>query len=105
VNNNIALGGDGDNVDGKSPGPTGGAAYGGGIYVGAQLTMTNATIAGNSAKGGQGGPGEDDQGLNILAGGKGGSAFGGGVYSDSGGFIISDSTISGNSSKAGGGAA
>jgi hypothetical protein len=103
INNNTATGGAGDNVDGLSPGPAGALGMAGGIDSDGKLSLTNSTVANNSALGGKGGPGEDDAGANLLAGGKGGNATAGGMYV-AGGMLLKSSTISGNIAAGGKGA-
>lgn len=108
--------------DGGSGG-TGGAGSGGGVFVagGVTATITNCTIYGNSAAGGNGGSGGDgDSGYASYAsfasadggqggaGGNGGSASGGGLYLAFGAVsapnvTILASTVSNNSATGGSG--
>jgi hypothetical protein len=65
--------------------------------------MTDSTVANNTAVGGKGGPGENDDGSAYLAGGAGGKAMGGGIDSYDG-FVLSSNTITGNTANGGTGA-
>jgi len=82
-------------------GGSGGSAEGGGLqFAGEALTMTNTTIYGNTASGGNGGDGWQlaDWGYN----GQGGTASGGGIASVSAGSAtLVNCTVSGNSVSGG----
>ena len=95
---------------GARGGGGGRGGHGGGIasYAG-NLTISQSTIADNSAgmggKGGQSGNGGEgsDNGGNSLQGGDGGlGGRGGGIYNTSGNLTIIDSTLSGNGAGTGG---
>ena len=87
------------------PGGNGANGKGGGVYVsGGSLTLTNATVAGNSAvagAAGSGGPG-GPAGTGTVTGGFGsagnpGSSFGGGLYVNGGTVNLNNSTVALNS--------
>jgi hypothetical protein len=95
ISGNVASGGKGGDASAGTGGP-GGYAWGGGIFVGGQgsLTIAGTTIAGNSAQGGAGGQG--------TTGGNGGFGQGGGVYVFFGGSAkLVNATIIGNTAKGG----
>ncbi len=96
-----------------APGQNGGIGArggdGGGIFSsGGTLAVINSTISGNSTgRGGNGGDGGDGSdgtpGQDGGNGGDGGSGgYGGGIFTDGGTLVITGSTISGNSTGAGG---
>ena len=64
---------------------------------GGSVTITDSTLAGNSAQGGAGGPG-----LGTGFAGLSGSGLGGAVFSRNGSVIILNSTLAGNAADAGG---
>jgi hypothetical protein len=91
VQDNLAQGIDGANDIGQA----GGDAQGGGIYSGAgMLSLTNSQVAGNQARGGNGGAGNSS--YPPGPGGGGGNGRGGGLYIDGGMLSISDSTLQAN---------
>ncbi|MFN4259017.1 MAG: choice-of-anchor Q domain-containing protein [Gemmataceae bacterium] len=104
VSNNTARGGGGVSIGregGVFPLGFGGDALGGGIFaglflVGHELNITNSTISGNSALGGEGFGGFDE----LFNGGVGGSAYGGGLFTGfeglGGDINILNSTIADN---------
>jgi hypothetical protein len=69
----------------------GGNGLGGGIFNGGQCSVTNTTIAFNTAVAGTGSPAE----VGLLAAGINGNAFGGGVYNN-GSFSSCNVTIATN---------
>ena len=73
-----------------NPGPDGGAARGGGIYSDHALTITNSTIADNTAL----------AGASTAAGNPGAHASGGGIYNSGQLALVSD-TVTGNAATAG----
>ena len=73
-----------------SPGPSGGAARGGGLYSDHVLTITNSTIANNTAT----------AGASTGAGNPGAHASGGGIYNSGQLTLVSD-TVTGNVTTAG----
>ena len=92
VRNNTAHGSNGAHAL-SGQGGAGGDAFGGGVYVaGGTATLTNDTLDGNTAQGGDGGTGD----LGHLAGGAGGNASGGGVYVAGGTATVTNDTLSGN---------
>ncbi len=79
----------------------GGAAQGGGIYVlESSLTLTDASVAGDAARGGAGGAG-----LSGGAGGTGGAATGGGLYGAGGIEVLTDALVTGDAARGGAGGA
>jgi hypothetical protein len=94
-------GGDPDVVGG--PGGSGGDAFGGGVYVAEGIaTLTNDTLSGNSAQGGQGGVGGIKEGSGQGgAGGSGGNGFGGGLCAVQGAITLTNDTLSGNHAQGG----
>jgi hypothetical protein len=82
----------------------GSSSKGGGILNEGTLTVTNCTVAGNSASGGTGGGIENDGTLTVTDSALSGNAAadGGGIVND-GTLTITDSTFSGNSAANGGG--
>ncbi len=93
-------GGDGDIGGGYGGGGGGGAGMGGAIFnFGGSVTISNSTLAGNSAQGGGGGV--------VIAGGGGidgtaGSGLGGGIFSRNGTVTLLNTTISFNTAAQGG---
>jgi len=84
-------GGDGQ---GNGDGGGGGGGLGGAIFNhGGFLTLTNCTIAANTARGGDSDAFYSDQG---LAGPPGGSGYGGGIFNLNGTVIIESCTVSSN---------
>ncbi len=101
ISGNSAIGGAGVTEYAKI-GP-GGTAAGGGMVVSGG-TLTDDTIANNTATGGAGGPASfDGTGSGTGAGGTGGNGSGGGI--EAGILTIADCTISGNSAVGGHGGA
>jgi hypothetical protein len=104
VQNNQAIGADGDR------GGPGGAGLGGGIYVaGGTANLTNVTLSGNTA---QGGNGSNDRVavINLRGGypyrgpGAGGDGLGGGIYvGDGGSLTMHLCSVSGNTATGGSG--
>jgi hypothetical protein len=95
ISGNLALGGAGGAAS-AGRGGAGGYAWGGGIYVGGQgsLTLSGAALVDNSAKGGAGGQGN--------TGGSGGWGQGGGLYVYYGGSAqLTNATIAGNAAVGG----
>jgi hypothetical protein len=86
----------GSQGNGGSGGP-GGSGQGAGLYASnAMLTLTNATITMNTARGGDGGHGGDGRGYGYAgAGGTGGTGQGAGLFT-SGVVTLANSTISTN---------
>jgi hypothetical protein len=79
-------------------GGLGGAGQGGGLYLaGGVVTLTDSTIAANSAQGGQGGDGGDPGTPDAIGGngGDGGLSQGGGIF-NAGPLNLTNSTIADN---------
>ncbi|MGI9087222.1 MAG: choice-of-anchor Q domain-containing protein [Chthoniobacterales bacterium] len=90
---NTATGGNGI-TSGGGVGGAGGLGQGGDIFnAGSGLAMTNCTVAGGTATGGNGGSG-------TSFGGAGGAAIGGGV-SNAGSLTMTNCTVSGNAGTGG----
>jgi hypothetical protein len=119
VSNNTVSGGyggaggngyDGFSVAGNGgAGGTGGVGQGAGLFViSGQVTVTNATLALNTATGGAGGAGghggsnqfSTARGGNGGNGGNGGVAGGGGIYLDAGTLKLTNDTIASNNAQA-----
>jgi hypothetical protein len=87
------------------PGSPGGSAFGGGVYIGGgTLSISNSSIKGNTARGGDGGDGVSVKADGVLlrsAGGDGGDAFGGGLYAAGGTITLLNTQISQNSATGG----
>ncbi|HWE02345.1 MAG TPA: Ig-like domain-containing protein [Tepidisphaeraceae bacterium] len=79
-------------------GAAGGNAEGGGVWLGMASTVTDSTLAANTAVGGKGGDGSSAGG--TASGGMGGDADGGAIYTNAS-LQIFDSTVSGNMLSAG----
>jgi len=76
------------------------AAFGGGIYSSGSLTLTNATLSSNSARGGDGQQAWDpDFGWYFSSAGA--SAYGGGLYVADGTATLTNATLSSNSASGG----
>ncbi|GAX41034.1 hypothetical protein NIES4075_20020 [Tolypothrix sp. NIES-4075] len=93
------------NIDGLTI-ANGKANQGGGIYNGGTLTLTNSTLAGNSASAGGGGIFNNNGILtltNSTLAGNSASGGGGGIYNDDGTLKLTNSTLAGNSTNSGGG--
>src|SRR5262249_53267574 len=117
VVNNHATGGQGsagsharrgDPRDQATDGRAGGAAEGGGLYVGGgTANLSGVTLSGNTATGGAGGPGGD--GLptspNAGNGGAGGAAEGAGLYVGGGSLTLTGGALTGNTATGGQGGA
>jgi hypothetical protein len=95
-----------------SEGGQGGAAAGGGVFLDrGSFTLTASTISGNRALGGAGGRGADETVWNdgdysyytAGRGGRGGAAAGAGIYLDASSFTMTDSLMSANDARGGGG--
>jgi CSLREA domain-containing protein len=102
LSGNSAIGGAGGGTGSTgSPGGRGGFGSGGAVYndVGANLTLTNCTIANNSGIGGNGGSGVI--GRSGTAGGAGGPAFGAVV--NNGTMTMTACAVSGNTGTGGAG--
>jgi hypothetical protein len=88
---------------------SGGNAYsGGGLYNNAgTITLSNSAVSGNSAVNGGGGGIFNHNGTTTLSlstiSGNTATSYGGGIRSGSGNIILTNSTVSGNSARAGGG--
>jgi hypothetical protein len=100
----------GNGVKQGGPGAGGGAGSGAGLYVAAgTVTLTNATLGGNNAGGGNGGNGggggATGYGGIIPAGpgGPGGAGSGGGLYAAAGTVTLNDNTLSSNQAVRGNG--
>jgi large repetitive protein len=88
----------------------GGAGSGGGLYVaGGSVTLTNDTLSGNQATGGDGANGiQSNPGngaVNVQAGGNGGAGSAGGLYVAAGTVTLTSDTLSGNQATGGNGGA
>lgn len=115
IENNLAIGGNGikgigDLMPGDTlpPGTPGGSGLGGGIFVASgTATLWGCTIAGNTAHGGTGGPGQKSihAGIKPSAGGAGGDAAGGGLYVAGGSVILSRVSVTANHAQGGSGGA
>jgi uncharacterized repeat protein (TIGR01451 family) len=118
LSGNDAQGGNGgrggDGHTGSSSGDnggSGGAGSGGGLYVAAgSVTLTNDTLSGNDAQGGNGGNGGDAGPYrgNGGSGGSGGAGLGGALYVDepfvgAGTVTLANDTLSGNDAQGGNG--
>ncbi len=94
------------NIDGLTI-ANGKANQGGGIFNdNGTLTLTNSTLAGNSASAGGGGIFNDNGTLtltNSTLAGNSASGGGGGIYNDNGTLKLTNSTLAGNSTSSGGG--
>jgi hypothetical protein len=101
---NHALGGAGAPNLGVFSG-AGGGGMGGGVYVdGGTATLTNVTLSGNTAQGGQGGAGSTTQlGLTRTFGGAGGCGQGGALDVAGGTVTLTSATLSNNSASGGAG--
>src|SRR5262249_52844038 len=88
-----------------SPGGPGGNGAGGGLYVaGGTATISDATLVGNTAQGGDGGDGFHAHSKDLSSrGGGGGKRFGGGLYVAGGAVTLHNSSVTGNSAKGGSG--
>jgi hypothetical protein len=76
ISNNTVVGGRGGSPNQAGSSGNGGNALGGAIANLGQLTLVVASVSGNAASGGMGGPGETSPGA-------GGDGSGGGIYSES----------------------
>ena len=107
VMDNQAIGGPGGagyHLHGNDyPSQSGGMAEGGGLFVGAPLTITNSTIASNTARGGAGGAFDL---ASASPGAIGGNAYGGGIFiAPSVTLTATSVTVAGNKAIAGAGGA
>jgi hypothetical protein len=94
IRNNLALGGTGV-LNGL-------AAYGGGIYVaGGTASLTNVTLGGNTAQGGNGANGVESYQKTPYPPGNGGDGLGGGMYVAAGTVTLRLTTVSGNTADGG----
>jgi CSLREA domain-containing protein len=80
-----------------SPGASGTAVNGGGIFNASTLNLQSVIVSGNSITGGDGGNGAGAG----DAGGAGGAAYGGGIF-NSGTLTLTNSTVNGSNSATGG---
>jgi hypothetical protein len=93
IQNNHALGGTLQN---------GLAAYGGGLYVaGGTASLTNVTLSGNTAQGGNGANGFQSSQKTPYPPGDGGDGLGGGMYVAAGTVTLRLTTVSGNAANGG----
>lgn len=86
----------------------GGGGFGGAVFnYSGTLTVTNSTLSGNTAIGGQGGDGLTDTGMSGTGGegGFGGSGLGGAIFNYAGTLTATNSTLSGNAATGGNGGA
>jgi hypothetical protein len=89
------------------PGGAGGLAQGGGLFMASgTVTISRSTLAGNRARGGNGGNGgaggaSESFGGDGGNGGAGGAAQGGGLAAADGTLTLSNSTVSGNTTRGG----
>src|SRR5579884_1121992 len=104
VKSNAAQGSNGANGGQSATGGKGASASGGGLYVaGGAVTLSNDTVSGNQARGGNGGNGGSGNGGNGGNGGSGASAYVGGLYVASGSVTLTNVTLSGNQATGGNG--
>lgn len=88
--------------EGRNSGGGGGAGLGGAIFNdGGTLTITNSTLSGNSAVGGNGGDGDRTGGADFS--GQAGGGFGGAIFNRDGSITVTHATIANNSVGTGGG--
>jgi hypothetical protein len=103
VQSNQALGGQGGRA-GKGQGGPAGSGFGGGLYVASgTVTLTSATLSGNTAQGGQGGQGGNSTSARFGPGpgGSGGNGLGGGLYVAGGVVTLTSSSLSANTAQGG----
>ena len=104
IRNDQALGGAG--YDPIVPGGSGGAAEGGGVYLGTgTASISNTTLSSNVARGGDGANGGMGRYFSLhfgIAGGPGGNAHGGAIYAG-GSLELRGNTITTNSAQGGAG--
>jgi hypothetical protein len=91
------------------PGSPGGAAAGGGIYVGGgTASLTNVTISANTAHGGNGSNGgwipSYGGGQVYVPPGRGGDGYGGGMFAEHATVSLHNCTVTSNSASGGSGA-
>jgi hypothetical protein len=105
VQSNKAQGSNGTNAtQAGAAGGNGANASGGGLYVaGGSVTLSNDTLSGNNAQGGNGGQG-GNAAFGGGSGGSGGDATGGGLYVASGTVTLTNDTLSNNDAQGGNGA-
>jgi hypothetical protein len=109
IASNQTTGGGGGNGGGPDPsggmvglGGPGGAGQGGALYASAgMLSISNATISGNTVRGGDGGNGGD--GGDRRNGGAGNAGQGGGLYASGATTSLTNSTLSTNAARGGDG--
>ncbi|MGE3269071.1 MAG: hypothetical protein AB7P40_10010, partial [Chloroflexota bacterium] len=106
IRSNAAVGPDGQASANAAQPTTGGLpGMGGGIWNAGDLMLTNSTVAGNRAFGGNGGTGLTlADGSTAQNGAGGGAALGAGLYNAGTATVVS-STFTGNQVKAGAGGA
>lgn len=99
VQANLALGGQGGAAFGKQVAANGGGGYGGGVYeAGGTVAVTNASLTGNTARGGVGG---QAQYVQFQYPGNGGAGSGGAIYVAAGNLSLNGANVSSDHAQGG----